>query len=144
MQHSMKIYNPEIHDKFPALSVNQPYASKIATGEKPIEIRTKPIKFRGDLMICSTKNPVIKDMECGTTIALVELYDCKPISELTPEEWKSTQIPFEKYSKMKKGYGWFLRNPRRVIEFPVSGQQGIFNLVYDKDLIICYPTHIKI
>ena len=144
MQINVKNYDPEQHDKFPALSVNQPYASQIGTGFKKIELRSRPIKFRGKILICSTKNPVISDMECGCTIAFVEVYDCKPISEFTESDWIETRVPEPIYKKMKKGYGWFLRNPKRVIEFPVIGQQGIFNLIYSKGVIMEYPIYARV
>ena len=32
-----------------------------------------------------------------------------------------------------------MRNPRRVIEMPIKGQLGIYNLVYTKGCIVEYP-----
>lgn len=142
MQYNVKNYNPDLHDKFPALSVNQPYASEIGSGLKKIEVRSKPIKFRGTILICSTKQPLIHNLEAGATIAFVEIYDCKPISTFTLKDWIETRIP--ENERPKKGFGWFLKNPERVIEFPVTGQQGIFNLIYTKGVIIKYPLYAKL
>lgn len=147
MQYNNKDYNPLLHDRFKALSVKQPYAGYIADGEKKIEVRSKPTKYRGELLICASKDgkPNEEAPGYGCTLAFVNLYDCKPLSELTPEECEQTKLPSYLMQKLKengKGYGWFLKNPRKVIEFPVKGQLGIFNLVYTKDVIIEYPTHL--
>ena len=37
-----------------------------------------------------------------------------------------------------------MRNPRRVVEYPVKGQLGIFNLVYTKGEIVQYPRKMKV
>lgn len=146
MQYNIKDYDPIFHDKFRALSVKQPYAGYIASGEKTIETRSKPTSYRGELLICASKDgrPTGDAPGYGCSLALVELYDCKPLSELTPEEWKLAKLPEETERILCRsglGYGWFLRNPRPVIEYPVKGQLGIFNLVYTKDCIMPYPQH---
>lgn len=46
-------------------------------------------------------------------------------------------------AKEKGGFGWFLRDIRRVIEYPVKGQLGIYNLIYTKGVIIPYPRSLK-
>lgn len=111
----------------------------IIYAEKTIEVRSKNTPYRGDLMVCSSANPIIAEMESGVTLGLVELYDVKPIKDFTPEDWAQTRIPDEKRKHITKGYGWLMRNPRRVVEFPIKGQLGIYNLVYTKDVIIEYP-----
>ena len=150
MQYNNKDYKPKLHDRWRALTVKNPYATQLVTaayedngivyGEKCIEVRSKNTPYRGDLMVCSSANPVIAGYESGVTLGLVELYDVKPIKEFTPEDWENTRIPKEKRAKITKGYGWLMRNPRRVIEFPIKGQLGIYNLVYTKDCILPYPV----
>lgn len=152
MQYPNKEYNPELHDTFKALTVKQPYASNLLNishkegensfADKSIEVRRRPTKYRGDILICSSATPIIYGLESGVSIGLVELYDIKPISEFTALDWEKTLIPEEKRQFFKQGYGWLMRNPRRVIEFPVKGQLGIWNLVYTKETIIEYPTMI--
>lgn len=146
MQYKTEEYDPIFHDKFKALSVKQPYAGMIASGEKTIEVRTKPTKYRGQLLICASKdgrNDGIPGYGC--TLAFAELYDCKPLSELTPEEWGNTKLAETEAAtaKEKGGFGWFLRDIRRVIEYPVKGQLGIYNLIYTKGVIIPYPRSLK-
>lgn len=144
MQYSSKQYDPELHDRFRALTVKQPYADDLVNGSKTIEVRSRKTSYRGDLLICSSASPVYPGMQSGCTLGFVELYDIKPVSEFTKEDWDNTRIPIDKRKNITKGYGWFMRNPRRVIEMPIKGQLGIYNLVYTKDVIMEYPTRIKI
>lgn len=143
MQYKLEDYNEQKHDLFKALSVRQPYANYIATGEKRIEVRSRPTSFRGDILICSSQHPTKKDADgYGCSIAKVEIYDCKPLSELSDQEWEDTCLPREVVEKIRqnpKGYAWMLKRPRRSLEFPVKGQLGIWNLVYTKGVIIPYP-----
>lgn len=154
MQYNNSEYNSELHDRWKSLTVKNPYATQLIRieyeengiyyAEKTIEVRSKNTSYRGDLMICSSSKPIIAGMESGVTLGLVELYDVKPISEFTPEDWEKTCISEEKRKNITKGYGWMMRNPRRVIEFPVKGQLGIYNLVYTKGLIIEYPKVVTL
>lgn len=150
MQFNSKDYNPAQHDRWRALTVKNPYATQLVTAafeddgiiyaEKSIEVRSKNTTYRGDLLICSSKNPDLPRYENGVTLGLVELYDTKPVAEFTPDDWAQTSIPPEKRKAIIKGYGWLMRNPRRVIEMPIKGQLGIYNLVYTKDCILPYPV----
>ncbi len=152
MQYNNKEYNAAIHDRWRALTVKNPYATQLVTvayedggytyGEKSIEVRSKNTHYRGDLMICSSINPIIPGMKSGVTLGLVELYDIKLITEFTSDDWACTRIPLERQKQITKGYGWLMRNPRRVIEFPIKGQLGIYNLVYSKGIITEYPRKV--
>lgn len=148
MQYKNSEYNPELHDRFHALTVRQPYANHLVTaayvdngtvyGEKSIEVRSRATNYRGDLLVCSSAMPVIPGMESGVTLGFVEVYDVRQIETFTDEDWENTCIPVEQ--RPKKGFGWFVRNPRRVVEMPVKGQLGIYNLVCPKGDITEYPT----
>ena len=69
MQYNNKDYKPKLHDRWRALTVKNPYATQLVTaayedngivyGEKCIEVRSKNTPYRGDLMVCSSANPVI-------------------------------------------------------------------------------------
>lgn len=154
MQYNNKDYKPKLHDRWRALTVKNPYATQLVTaayedngivyGEKCIEVRSKNTPYRGDLMVCSSTNPVIAGYESGVTLGLVELYDVKPVAEFTPEDWENTRIPPEKRKSITKGFGWMMRNPRRVVEFPIKGQLGIYNLVYTKGVITEYPRALVV
>lgn len=144
MQYAKEQYDEVLHDRYKALTVRQPYADLIASGAKTIEVRSKPTQYRGELMITASAAKGKKNSKNhGCTIAKVNLVGCKPLSELTEDEWEKTCLPQEVKDRVKatkKGYGWLLDNPRRVIEFPVKGQLGIWTLIYTKDTIIEYPN----
>lgn len=147
MQYRTNEYNADLHDKFNALSVNQPFADMISKGIKKIEVRSRATKHRGNILIVSSKKvfdgyEYNEEDRIGVSICRVELYDCKPLKECTEEELALTCLKRDELIKALKGghYAWFLKNPIPVIEFPVKGQLGIFSLVYDKDFILDYPN----
>lgn len=153
MQIDIKLFNPKEHDLYKGLTIKQPYAELLTKptwqdeegnfhADKEIEVRSRNTSYRGELLICSSQKPVIPPMMSGVTCGLVELYGVKPIEEFTEEDWKLTCIP-EK-DRPSKGYGWLMRNPRRVVEMPVSGQLGIYNIAVPKGDIIEYPRVMKI
>ena len=148
MQINRKDYNPEQHDVYKALSVKQPYADLLTRvvfrdesgeyhAEKTIEVRTRNTNYRGDLLVCASAKPELPGRMSGVTCGFVELYDVKPIDQFTPEDWAATCIP-EK-DRPRKGYGWMMRNPRRVVEMPIKGQLGVYNLSVPKGDITVYP-----
>jgi len=129
MQIRNRYYDPAKHDRYKALTVKQPWADKILSGAKTIEVRSRRTSHRGDLLITSSASS--KGARTGIAICIVELYDVKPLSELTREEMFATGIPEYRWADYK-GYGWFLRNPVPVRPIPVKGQLGVFNLVTTK------------
>lgn len=154
MQIDRKEYNPEIHDLFHALTVKQPYADLLTeavaniNGEyiaaKTIEVRTRNTNYRGDVLICSSAKPVDPWGRhlAGVTCGFVELYDVKPVEEFTPDDWAQTCIP--ENQRPRTGYGWMMRNPRRVVEMPIKGQLGVYGLVVPKGDITEYPRQMAL
>ena len=150
MQIDKKDYNPELHDVHRALTVKQPWADLLTRvlyrdddggyhAQKTIEVRSRDTKFRGDLLICSSAKPVdpLGRYPAGVTCGFVELYDTKPVEQFTEADWVATCIPVER--RPRKGFGWLMRNPRRVVEMPIKGQLGIYNLIVPKGDITIYP-----
>ena len=150
MQIDKSAYNPDEHEVFKALTVKQPYAdlltrvvSRDEKGEyhaaKTIEVRTRNTNYRGDLLICSSAKPVDPwgRYLAGVTCGFVELYGVKPVEEFTAEDWAATCIP--ESERPRKGFGWLMRNPRRVVEMPIKGQLGVYNLIVPKGDITEYP-----
>ena len=78
----------------------------------------------------SSAKPVYPYLISGAALGLVELYDVKRIEDFTEDDWLCTRIPIKKRAEIKSGYGWVMRNPRKVIEVPVKGQLGIDNILY--------------
>lgn len=153
MQIDRKDYNPDQHDVYKALSVKQPYADLLTRvvfwdesgeyhAEKTIEVRSRNTNYRGDLLVCASAKPELPGKLSGVTCGLVELYDVKPIEQFTPEDWAATCIP-EK-DRPRNGYGWMMRNPRRVVEMPIKGQLGVYNLIVPKGDITEYPREMAL
>lgn len=150
MQINSKDYDEKLHDRFKALTVRQPYAGMIVTpayvdgdvtyGIKSIEVRNRTTNYRGELLVCSSAVPQFPGMMSGVTLGMVELYDVKPASEFTDEDWANTGIPENEREPYRNGYGYMLRNPRPVVEMPVKGQLGIYNLVMPKGDMTFYPN----
>jgi hypothetical protein len=150
MQYKLDQYKESEHDRWRALTVKQPYATDLVTvaykeengdefGVKSIEVRSKNIHYRGDVMICSSASPVLHGLESGVCLGLASLYSVKLCKDFTPEDWENTRIPAVEQHKYQGCFGWMFKNPRRFIEFPVVGQLGLFHLVYTKDTITQYP-----
>ena len=157
MQIDRKDYDPEQHAVYRALTVKQPFADLLTrvvfrddTGAyhaaKAIEVRSRNTQYRGDLLICSSAKPVDPWGRhlAGVTCGFVELYDTKPVEEFTPEDWAATCIPEGERHKYRKGYGWLMRNPRRVVEMPIKGQLGLYNIYVPKDDITEYPREMAL
>ena len=153
MQIERKDYNPEQHDAYKALTVKQPYADLLTRvvfrdengiyhAEKTIEVRSRYTPYRGDLLICSSKKPEIPGRLSGVTCGFVELCDVLRVEDFTPADWAATCIP--ENERPKTGYGWVMRNPRRVVEMPIKGQLGLYNLIVPKDDITEYPREMAL
>ena len=148
MQIEAKYYDPAVHDVYKALTVKQPYADLLTQVEfrdtkgeyharKTVEVRSRDTKYRGDLLICSSAKPELPGRMSGVTCGFVELYYTKRIEDFTEADWAATCIP--ENERPRKGFGWFMRNPRRVVEMPIKGMLGLYKLVVPKDDITEYP-----
>lgn len=135
MQRTLAEYDPEFDELHKALSVKQPYATLITQGVKTIELRTKDTKYRGKVIICSTAKKH-GTLPVGCTMCKVEIYGTKPVSELTKEEIRATGLSKDHPYWEKAKYAWLLKDAEPLIEFPVSGQLGLWNLVYTKDILL--------
>lgn len=151
MQIDRKEYNPDMHDVYKSLTVKQPYADLLTMAayrdekgqfhaEKTIEVRSRNIRYRGDVLICSSAKPELPGRMAGVTCGFVEIYDSKPVEEFTAEDWAATCIPEKE--RPRKGWGWLVRNPRRVVEMPVKGQLGLYDIVVPKGDITEYPKEM--
>jgi hypothetical protein len=119
-----------------AISLYEPYASAMALGDKTIETRSWPTKFRGDLAICAGRRQMTPDEACaakymvidphyGMCVCVVEIYDCVPsdhVGELDPRE-----RALGDYSSGR--FAWLTKNLRKLhTPVPVVGHQGLWTL----------------
>ena len=139
MQYRKELYSEELHDRWVALAVRQPFANQIMFQDKSIVIGSAYTDYRGELMICSRGKPLVEGYISGATIGLCTLEDVKNVNELTDSEWNVTFVNKNNHGKISSGWAYILTKPRRVIEFPVRTGKGFFDLVFTKDVIIEYP-----
>jgi activating signal cointegrator 1 len=84
-----------------ALTISQPYASLIASGEKWVENRTWPTKYRGDLAIHAGKGTQYltkaeiesQGLPFGQVIAIATLSDCFHLSSINKHRDLDINIP---------------------------------------------------
>lgn len=105
-----------------ALSIRNPYAHLILCGEKDYEYRTWQTDYRGDILICSSANPKIKDTICGYALVIVRLND---IFEVTAKNYKEYGLEEKPDGKL---YAWQLTNVRVVKPFPVKGKLNFYEV----------------
>ena len=112
-----------------ALSVKQPWANMIASGEKRIETRTWKTRHRGNLLIVSSKSPRIEP--AGYAVARVTLVDCRPMTADDEEAACCSLYP--------KAIAWVLEAIRRIQPFPVKGTMGIYEVEVDEAMLKWVP-----
>ncbi len=116
-----------------ALSIKEPWATKIYTGEKTIETRTWKTNYRGDILLCASLNP--KSDLSGFAFAIAELKDVKV---MTKEDEKLACC--EVYPR---AYSWVLENIRIIPLFKVKGQLGLFEIEFREDKDKSYLEKLK-
>lgn len=101
-----------------ALSIKQPWANLIATGQKTIETRLWATEYRGSLLIVSSKKPNIHP--AGFALAVAELVDCRPMMASDEKAACCEQYP--------GAYSWVLRSIQRIPIFAVRGKLGLYEV----------------
>ena len=118
-----------------ALSIKQPWAYLIVHGingrKKTIETRTWNTRYRGDLLIVSSKKPMpgawvseLDDvvMGFGLAIGIAELVDCRPMTR---------RDQLVAMCKIYPGaFSWVFENVRAIEPFAVSGRLRLYEVDY--------------
>lgn len=123
-----------------AITVRQPYASEILSGEKKVENRnffTQP----GDILICAGKagdgdGPRGAALCIARVIGFVYEIEGGEIVAEVPDLPDGEMVEIDGYNP--GSIGWLLRNIRPVEQVPVRGMPGIFR-VDDQDIKILPP-----
>lgn len=113
-----------------ALSVKQPWANLIASGQKTIETRTWATDYRGPMLIVSSKKPPIPP--AGYALAVADLVDCLPM--LREHEPAACCTVYD------GAYAWILQNVRRIRPFAVRGSLGLFEVPVGQDELDAVAT----
>jgi len=113
-----------------ALSVKQPWASMIASGIKSIETRTKPTRYRGDILIVSSlkadtfarhlQGRYRVEYPLGMALCVANLIACDPMK---PEDYERAKCDY--YLDL---YSWKLDDIRPINPFPVKGMLGLYDV----------------
>jgi hypothetical protein len=104
-----------------ALSIEQPWANMIASGEKTIETRTWSTDYRGPILIVSSKTPRIEPAGCA--LAVAKLMNCRPMTKDDEDEACCELYP--------GAFAWVLRCIKRIEPFAVKGNLGIYEVNYN-------------
>lgn len=110
-----------------AISIRNPFAHFILCGEKTVECRNWQTDYRGDILICSSALPKIKDTIGGHALCIARL---DSIEKFTKEHLDAAcmgDLP------EKPSYAWHLTDIRVIKPFPVKGKLNFFNI--DDNLI---------
>ena len=129
------------------LSIKEPYATLIATGNKLIETRSWKTNYRGELFIHASGKKIdkkvltnnyiatlIKDlkMNYGNIICKANLVDCVYMDENFLKTIKSNSKEY-KLGEYKIGrYAWILKDVELINPIPVKGRLNIWN--YDGNI----------
>ncbi|MBI5827545.1 MAG: ASCH domain-containing protein [Deltaproteobacteria bacterium] len=119
-----------------ALSVRQPWASLIASGEKTIETRTWPTKYRGKLLVVAGKTPFKGDpaLPRGVALCVADLVDCRPM--LKKDERAACCEIYD------GAWAWVLADITPISPFPVIGRLGLFEASFHQHTC-CRPASAR-
>lgn len=111
-----------------ALTILQPYAHLIVIGEKYIENRSWPTRYRGPLVIHAGKGRTMLDpddvarfgdaMAFGAIVGIATLTDCVPVEQLHYHD--------ARHEHAHGPWCWFLRDVYRCDPVPHRGAQGLW------------------
>lgn len=124
-----------------AISVQQPFASLIMCGRKPIDIRSWKVDYRGDILICASqrvyKGEMLEEpmrmlqapslLIFGVALCIVELVDIVPFKKGMEQD---AGIPF-----IEGHFAWKLENIRHIPFFPVTGRLRLFDVLLPQNIL---------
>lgn len=129
-----------------ALTISQPFASLIASGEKWIENRRWPTSYRGELAIHAGKGLQYLDKEelaeypSSCVIAVAKLAACVTLEVIRAKERSDerkrlidgTSRNWSEAARHPHAEGpwcWILEDVRIIEHVPMRGAQGLWNVV---------------
>lgn len=121
-----RIKESEFRMKIKAISVKQPWASLITSGSKTIETRKWFTKYRGDILIVSSKSPRINNLPTGQALCIAEIIDCRVMTYSDRVDARCEIYP--------GAYSWVLGNIRPIKPFAVKGQLGIYEVEIPQEI----------
>ena len=128
------------------ITIKQPFASLIASGQKEYEFRTWKTSYRGDILIHAGKSVDKEamnrfssfnlDYPLGCIIAKANLTNCIPINEDVKEELRAKNAPVYwgiTSDPTWSGYGFKLENIQKIDPIYVNGSLGLWEFDYTEE-----------
>lgn len=126
-----------------AITISQPFASLIASGDKWIENRTWPTRYRGPIAIHAGKGSqylskaALAELPTGVVLAIADLAACvelKDIRSIDNRHLRHTAIPGTRktwfdalhHEHAEGPWCWILENVRKIKPEPATGKQGLW------------------
>lgn len=121
-----------------ALTIKQPWASLIMQGIKKYEFRSWQTKYRGDILIHSSKqvdkeamkkySKYLNSAPAGVILGVVTITDCIKKSEEFKQILINEKCDVYTKSSFESNYGWKIENVR-VFDPPIKakGNLGLWN-----------------
>jgi hypothetical protein len=118
-----------------ALTICQPYAELIARGEKPIENRTWPTRYRGPIAIHASKSRSWMEpeddeqypgMAFGAVVAVADLVACLHLGDPPGFRWPERWERLARHEHTNGPWCFVLENVRRIEPVPCRGAQGFW------------------
>lgn len=126
-----------------AITISQPYASLIASGDKWIENRTWPTNYRGPIAIHAGKGSqylskaALAELPTGAVLAIADLTACVELIQIRARELsirRHTRIPgtekfwteANRHEHAQGPWCWILENVRKIEPEPATGKQGLW------------------
>jgi hypothetical protein len=131
-----------------ALTVCQPYATLIMSGDKRVENRTWPVKYRGRIYIhagksrewlsvrsvdgvdfCAMTQRPVAELPFGFVLGVATLVDCLPIHEIREGKHDRTHPWLREHQHTEGPWCWiFAPKPQAIDPVPWKGAQGVFDI----------------
>jgi hypothetical protein len=113
-----------------AISIKQPWANLIASGQKTIETREWSTSYRGQILLVSSKIPKIEP--AGFAVAVADLVDCRVMTKADEDAAQCSIYP--------NAFAWVLQNVRAIEPFPVKGQLGLYEVDIKPESLLAKKT----
>lgn len=128
-----------------ALTICQPYAHLIATGDKRVENRSWPTRYRGPLLIHAGKSRSwlcldegsnideeygipVADMAFGAIVATARLVDCLPLDGIMRGQYSGLYPWLASHEHTEGPWCWVLADEVSLAEpVPARGAQGLWD-----------------
>lgn len=131
-----------------ALTICQPYATLIMAGDKRVENRTWPTKYRGRLYVhagksrdwmstkqldgvefCMHTQRPVSELPFGAVIGVATLIECLPIEEIRAGDWDEKYPWLRGHQHTEGPWCWlFAESPASIGPWPFKGSQGLFDI----------------